>query len=129
MEQPVDDVPVKCYVVGESTSSPYEPMIADIVIYKNHRQGLGTPEILPAIVVTAYDDDSVDLVVFSTIGNRHLSRVKFNSDITVGNTYHWTPMKVARPILGADTAVEKTEKESPVPLPVAVDRDKQTVQA
>ena len=104
-------------------------MIADIVIYKNHRQGLGTPEILPAIVVTAYDDDSVDLVVFSTIGNRHVTRVKFNSDITVGNTYHWTPQKVARPILGSDTAVEKTEKESPVTPAVAVDKSEQTVSA
>tara|TARA_R110000751_G_scaffold300963_1_gene413063 strand:+ start:41706 stop:42086 length:381 start_codon:yes stop_codon:yes gene_type:complete len=119
----------KCYLVGDPTSSPYEPMITDIVIYKNHRQGLGVPETLPAIVVKAYDDDSADLVVFSSIGNRHVMRVRFNSDITIGNSYYWPPAKVARPIVGVDMGVEALPKETPVTPDEAVDKGQQTVQA
>lgn len=88
------------YDPNDSKSSPYEPVMGDIVIYKTHIRG----QKFPAIVVQTHAGDVCDLSVFTDTGTRHYRRVPFNSDPTAQQCWCWPQEKrERRPIKNGDT--------------------------
>ena len=80
---------VKTYKVGDVNSSPIEPTMTDIVIYRHLKRGHSAPEVFPAIVVRAYENDVCDLTVFSNTGVRYINNVKYSGDDEKENTWGW----------------------------------------
>lgn len=92
----VDLTMTRYYKPGDLNSSPYEPAMGDIVLYRTPRQGRIASETFPAIVIKAHPNDRVDLTVFTTTGVRHIVNVRYSGDDTSENTYGWMPEKQAR---------------------------------
>ena len=89
----VDKIPMNYYTPGDPTSSPYEPVMTDLVIYRTGRQD----ESFPAIVVKTYPNDRVDLTVFSTTGLRHIMFVPYNAEVVIGHdSWTWAPTRETR---------------------------------
>lgn len=101
----------KLHIPGDPNSSPFDPAMGDIVIYRNWLQGK-LRESFPAIIVKAHSDDMCDLTVFSATGVRYVMRVKFSSDDQTEHTWGWMPEKTPRGIdnnAGKANTVEKQD--------------------
>lgn len=116
----VDTEAMRYYKPEDPYSSPYEPQMGNIVLYRDTRRGLARPESFPAIIVKSYPDDRCDLVVFTSTGIRHIMRVRYAASDDVDNSYGWLPEQVARPI-------EKTPE--PVKVQKPVDNKSKVAQA
>lgn len=88
----------KYYIPGDPNSSPYEPTMGEIVIYRQHRQGLAQAEHYPAIIIKAYPDDRADLWVFSPVGVRYVASVRYSGDNESQHSYGWMPERIKRPV-------------------------------
>lgn len=106
-------MPKVFYDPADPNSSPFDPAMGDIVLYRVFKTGFQKPESFPAIVVATHPDDKCDLVVFTTTGIRHVMAVRFSSDDEAGNTWYWMPEKEPREVKPAKQEI-KTGK------PVAV---------
>lgn len=84
------------YNPGDPHSSPYDPYMGAIVVYR--QAGSRSRESYPAIIVRVYDDDRADLTVFSTTGVRYLHGVPFHADDSQGHSWGWLPEPVRRPL-------------------------------
>ena len=102
------------YKVGDHSSSPYDPAMTDLVIYKTFAQGVASAEAFPAIVVKTLPDDFCDLTVFTNTGVRHIRRVKYSADPESSNCWHWPPKKEARTILKEVPVAEPVEDDKPI---------------
>jgi len=89
------------YDPNDVNSSPYEPIMTDIVVYQKSKG-----EQYPAIVTKTYKGDYCDLTVFTSFGLRYATRVRFCSDVTVDNRYHWAPQKKNRKSVEVKSAKE-----------------------
>lgn len=87
------------YTPGDPNSSPYDPAMGDIVVYRQTSR-----ESFPAIVVRAFENDRVDLTVFSTTGVRYVMGVPYSGTDTAAHTWGWLPEKTPRPIQAAEVA-------------------------
>lgn len=93
MFQLVDKRRMKTHNPADSTSSPYEPTMGDIVIYRTGRRD----ESFPAIITRTYPNDTVDLTIFSSTGIRYDMRVPFNAEATVNRaSWCWAPERASR---------------------------------
>lgn len=93
----------KHYIPGDPSSSPYEPYMGAIVVYRQSRIGRTQRESFPAIIVRKHDDDRCDLTVFTTMGVRHIMNVPFSADDNGDNTWGWLPEPVRRQVQVAET--------------------------
>jgi len=86
--------------------------MAHLVIYRDMKRGHGDSfETWPAIITRTYENDRVDLTVFTTNGIRHVMRVAYNSDDSVDNSWTWPAESVRKPL-------NMPEAEKPVAKPV-----------
>ena len=99
------------YRPGDSSSSPFEPAMGDIVLYRTFKKGAAQAETFPAIIVRTYSGDKCDLTVFSSTGVRYVLSVRFSSDDQTENTWGWLPEKVVRE---TDPDVKPTTGQKPV---------------
>jgi len=83
------------YRKGDPTSSPFDPAMGDIVIYRDIKRAGGQRK-FPAIITQALAEDRVNLTVFSDTGVRYVSNVPYNASDSAENTYGWMPEKKAR---------------------------------
>jgi hypothetical protein len=84
------------YRKGDPSSSPFDPAMGDIVIYRDRRRGLAAAETYPAIIVKSYPNDRCDLTVFTSFGTRHIMNVGFNSSMDGENVWFWPQPKTER---------------------------------
>jgi hypothetical protein len=88
----------KHYDPSDSSSSPFDPTMGAIVIYKAPRQSLNdVPQSFPAMITNTYPDDRCDLVVFSNIGTRYIRSVPFSSDPESLHSWNWAEKPTERP--------------------------------
>jgi len=99
----------KLYIPGDPNSSPYDPQMGDIVIYREFRRGHTNPEHYPAIIVRAHKDDRADLHVFAPFGQHFVTNVRYSSDDTTENTYGWLPEKVKRQVANSTVTAPADE--------------------
>lgn len=83
------------YRKGDPTSSPFDPAMGDVVIYRDHKRS-GAVRRFPAIITCTHANDRVDLTVFSDTGVRYVRDVGFHADENHPNSYGWMPAKQAR---------------------------------
>lgn len=102
---PVDKARRGYYDPRNPFSSPYEPAMGLMVIYRGLRQSKVAPEEFPAVITKKYDGDRCDLTVFTSFGIQHVPRVKFCNDLESENTWHWVADREER-------EVKETSKEA-----------------
>lgn len=95
------------YDPHDPNSSPYEPAMGNIVIYRL-KQG----EHYPAIITKAHAGDKVDITVFTTTGLLYRQRVQYSGDESTINTWYWAPAAKERKTVVFDAAKPELEKVS-----------------
>lgn len=103
------------YRKGDPTSSPFDPAMGDIVIYRDRRRGLTAAETFPAIITKAHPNDRCDLTVFTPFGVRHIMNIGFNSNMDGENCWFWPAPKVERKavdVVVIDEVVEMDNKDA-----------------
>ena len=97
----------KTYNPTDLDSSPYEPMIGSIVLFKSPKNGALGQQIWPAIITAIHEteDDRVSLTVFTTYGPNHVSRIPYSADPTRDGVWFWAEAPKRRPVALQDEPV------------------------
>lgn len=99
----------KMHIIGDPTSSPYNPVIGATVIYRPHKDSNIGTEAAPAIIMATnftYEGDYVDLCAFTPTGNYFFKKVKYSEEAGATGVWHWMEKLVKRDVKTASTEAE-----------------------
>ena len=107
-------MPKKMHIIGDPTSSPYNPVIGATVIYRPHKDSHVGTEAAPALIMATHnthEGDYVDLCAFTPTGNYFFKKVKYNEAADATGVWHWMDKLVKRDIKTFSTKSEDPEPQ------------------